>query len=113
MLQNKGVVDPFPTIAWKHSCSVVETWREDFQGGSHQVQAARNQDFRWLSFPLVFVGHCNGKQNTKQCIHKYDASLTEDATKQLVTSGVLSRLDYCNCLLMGTPSSVIQLMQKI
>ena len=39
--------------------------------------------------------------------------LTEDATKQLVTSCVLSRLDYCNSLLMGTPNSVIQPMQKV
>ena len=36
--------------------------------------------------------------------------LTEDAAKQLVTSCVLSRLDYCNSLLMGT---VIQPMQKV
>ena len=35
--------------------------------------------------------------------------LTEDATKTLVTSYIyiLSRLDYCNCLLMGTHNSVI------
>ena len=33
--------------------------------------------------------------------------LTEDAFKTLVTSYILSRLDYCNCLLMGTPNSVI------
>ena len=39
--------------------------------------------------------------------------LTEDATKKLVTSCVLSRLDYCNSLLMGTHNSVIQLMQKV
>ena len=38
--------------------------------------------------------------------------LTEDATKTLVTSYILSRLDYCNCL-MGTPNSVIQSLQKI
>ena len=31
--------------------------------------------------------------------------LTEDATKTLVTSYILSRLDCCNCLLMGTPNS--------
>ena len=36
--------------------------------------------------------------------------LIEDAAKQLVTSCVLSRLDYCNSLLMGTPNSVIQPM---
>ena len=39
--------------------------------------------------------------------------LTEDATKTLVTSYILSRLDYCNCLLMGPPNSVIQPLQKI
>ena len=39
--------------------------------------------------------------------------LTEDATKTLVTSYILSRLDYCNRLLMGTPNFVIQPLQKI
>ena len=39
--------------------------------------------------------------------------LTEDAAKQLVISCVLSRLDYCNSFLMGTPNSVIQPMQKV
>ena len=38
--------------------------------------------------------------------------LTEDATKTLVTSYILSRLDYCNYLLMGTLNSVIQPLQK-
>ena len=41
------------------------------------------------------------------------ANLTEDAAKQVVTSCVLSRLDYRNSLHMGTPSSVIQPMQKV
>ena len=39
--------------------------------------------------------------------------LTEHAAKTLVTSYILSRLDHCNCLLMGTPNSVIQPLQKI
>ena len=30
-----------------------------------------------------------------------------------VISYILSRFDYCNCLLMGTPNSVIQPLQKI
>ena len=39
--------------------------------------------------------------------------LTEDPAKTLVTSYILSRLDYCNCFFMGTPNSVIQPLQKI
>ena len=39
--------------------------------------------------------------------------LTEDAAKILVTSYILSQLDYCNCLLMGTPNSVIHPLQTI
>ena len=39
--------------------------------------------------------------------------LTEDAAKTLVTSYILSQLNYCNCLLMDTPDSVIQPLQKI
>ena len=39
--------------------------------------------------------------------------LTEDAAKQLVTSCVLSRLDYYNSLLIGTQNSVIHPMQKV
>ena len=45
--------------------------------------------------------------------------LTEDATKMQGNTAVygvtyiLSRLHYCNCLLMGTPNSVIQPLQKI
>ena len=39
--------------------------------------------------------------------------LTEDAAKQLVIPCVLSRLDYCISSFMGTPTSVIQPMQKV
>ena len=42
--------------------------------------------------------------------------LTEDAAKTLESCYflyILSQLNYCNCLLMGTPNYVIQLLQKI
>jgi hypothetical protein len=39
--------------------------------------------------------------------------LSEDATKTLVSSCILSRLDYCNALLAGCPSSVIQPLQTV
>ena len=38
---------------------------------------------------------------------------TEDASKTLVTSYILSQPDYSNCLLMGTPNFVNQRLQKI
>ena len=43
-------------------------------------------------------------------VRKY---LTDDATKTLVTSCVLSRLDYCNSLLMGADKKVIQPLQRV
>ena len=43
-------------------------------------------------------------------VHRF---LTEDTAKTLVTFYILLRLDYCNCLLMDTPNSVIQHHQKI
>ena len=39
--------------------------------------------------------------------------LTVDATKTLVTSLVLSRLDYCNYLLSGIPQQLIDKLQKV
>ena len=39
--------------------------------------------------------------------------LTEDTTKALVTSLILSKLDYCNSLLAGVSNELLQQLQKI
>ena len=43
-------------------------------------------------------------------IHQY---LTEDATKTLASSCILSRLDYCNSLLAGYPQTLIKPLQQV
>ena len=48
-----------------------------------------------------------------KCISLICRFLTEDAAQTLVTSYILSWLNYCNCLLMGTPNSVTQPLHKI
>jgi exonuclease III len=39
--------------------------------------------------------------------------LTEQATKTLVSSCILSRLDYCNALLLGVPAALLQPLQRV
>ena len=43
-------------------------------------------------------------------IRKY---LTNEATKTLVTSLVISRLDYCNVLLAGVPQNLLDKIQRV
>ena len=42
-----------------------------------------------------------------QKIRRIRHNLTDDATKTLVASLVLSRIDYCNSLLAGLPQSLV------
>ena len=60
-----------------------------------------------------FVRICPTAFSELKLISSICRFLTKDAAKTLVTSSILSRLDYCNCLLTGTPNSVIQPLQKI
>ena len=87
--------------------------------GSHNIpfsDSARNLGFildSKLSLKKHVIKICQTayfELNRISSVHRF---LTEDATKTLVTSYILSQLDYCNCLLMGTPNSVIQPLQKI
>ena len=39
--------------------------------------------------------------------------LTDDATKTLVVSLVLSRIDYCNSLLVGLPQSLVGKLKRV
>ena len=87
--------------------------------GSHNIpfsDSARNLGFildSKLSMKKHIIKICQTAYFELKRISSIRRFLTEDATKTLVTSYILSRLDYCNCLLMGTPNSVIQPFQKI
>ena len=63
-----------------------------------------------LFFSSLLLTMCYYELKRIRSIRSY---LTEEATKKLVTSCVLFRLDYCHSLLMGTPHAVIQPMQKV
>ena len=87
--------------------------------GSHNIpfsDSARNLGFIFdskLSMKKHIIKICQNAYFELKRISSIRRFLTEDATKTLVTSYILSRLDHCNCLLMGTPNSVIQPLQKI
>ena len=86
---------------------------------SHNIpfsDSARNLGFildSKLSMKKHIIKICQTAYFELKRISSIRRFLTEDATKTLVTSYILSRLDCCNCLLMGTPNSVIQPLQKI
>ena len=79
--------------------------------GSHNIpfsDSARNLGFildSKLSTKKHVIKICQTAYFELKRISSIRKFLTEDATKTLVTSHILSRLDYCNCLLMGTPNS--------
>ena len=87
--------------------------------GSHNIpfsDSARNLGFildSKLSMKKHVIKICQIAYFELIRISSISRFLTEDPTKTLVTSHILSRLDYCNCLLMGPPNSFIQSLQKI
>ena len=92
---------------------------DSFTLGSHNIpfsDSARNLGFildSKLSMKKRVIKICQTAYFELKRISSICRFLTEDTTKTFVTAYILSQLDYCNCLLMGTPNSVIQPLQKI
>ena len=56
---------------------------------------------------------CKATRNILRNISRVRTSLTADSTKTIVNAYVMSKLDYCNSLLLGAPSSMIDRLQKV
>ena len=87
--------------------------------GSHNIpfpDSTRNLGFildSKLSTKKHIIKICQTAYFELKRISSIRRFLTEDAAKTLVTSCIISQVDYCNCLLMGTPNSVIHPLQTI
>ena len=87
--------------------------------GSHNIpfsDSASNLAFildSKLSMKKHVIKVCQTAYFELKRISSISRFLTEDSAKTLVASYLLSRLDYCNCLLMGTSNSAIRPLQKI
>ena len=58
-------------------------------------------------------GKCKSARYALRKISRVRRSLTTDACKSLIQAYVLSKLDYCNCLLHGVPSYYITRLQRV
>ena len=87
--------------------------------GSHVIQftdKARNLGFlidSHLSMNDHITKVCQTAYFELRRISSIRRYLTEDATKTLVTSCILSRLDYCNSLLIGSSQTTLLPLQKV
>ena len=66
-----------------------------------------------LSVKQPIVKTCKSAYIEIRCTSSIRQYLTEDATKTLVNSCILSRLDCCNSLPTGYPQSVIKPLQQV
>ena len=87
--------------------------------GNHSIQfspSARNLGFM-LDSELCMQQHiksvCQLANYELRRIGSIRKHLTRDATERLVTSCILSRLDYCNSILMGCATNVIKPLQQV
>ena len=87
--------------------------------GSHNIpffDSARNLGFILdlkLSMKKHVIKICQTAYFELKRISSIRRFRTENASKTLLTSYILSQPDYSNCLLMGTPNFVNQPLQKI
>ena len=113
--QNRALLFSFSSSLTPSSVSLPDS----ITLGSHNIpfsDFARNLGFILVSkLPMKkhIVKICQTAYFELKCVSSVHMFLTEDAAKTLVTSSIPSLLDYCNCLFMGTPNSVIQPLQKI
>ena len=111
--KTEAILFSTPSLSWCHCLP------SSIMVGTHEIlfsDKVRNLRFIFDSNPSMkqhVIKICQTAYYELKHISSIRRYLTEDAAKQLVTSCVLSRLDYCNSLLMGTPNSVIQPMQKV
>ena len=56
---------------------------------------------------------CKSAYHQLHNIYRIRKYLTKDATKSVVHAFITSRLDYCNSLLYGTPSCLLNRLQRV
>jgi hypothetical protein len=102
-----------------HKSSSASSLPTSLQVGSSDIQfssAARNLGYI-LSDDLSLNNHishiCRSAYTAIRQISSIRHYLTVSATKTLVCAFVLSRLDYCNSLLSGSPKHFIDKLQKV
>ena len=66
-----------------------------------------------LSMKQHIIKTCKAAYTEIRCLSSIHQYLTEDTTKTLVNSCILSRLDCCNSLLAGYPQTVIKPLQQV
>ena len=66
---------------------------------------------RVLSMEKDNSNTCRAANMQKRKIHSIRHYLTESSSKTLITSTVLSRLDYCNSVYMGLPQKSLHRLQ--
>ena len=121
MMQNKLQLNGDKTeamlVGTKHKLSSVTI--DSVQLGKHSIplsDSVKNLGVtldNTLSMQKFISQTCQSCYCQLRCIASVRKYLTTEAAAKLVTSLILSRLDYCNALLSGLPASSIHRLQRI